>query len=194
MTRADEQHDTPTPAPSGDDAAALHAVVEGTAGATGEGFFQNLVRHLAGALGVGYAFVAEMTEQGRARTVAYWAVDRVADNIEWTLRGTPCEDVVRGELCHYPSGVKDRFPDDKPLAAMGIESYLGVPLRDHAGRTMGHLAVFDRRPMPPQPRALYIFKLFAMRAAAESGCKPDNRRIRAVTRGKSLYWRSTLVG
>jgi PAS domain S-box-containing protein len=167
VIRAGQQHQAQAPAPALDDAAVLRAVVEGTAGATGEGFFQNLVRHLAGALGVTHAFVAELTDEGRARTIAYWARDCIADNIEWTLRGTPCEDVVRGELCHYPIGVKDRFPEDKPLAAMGIESYLGVPLRDHAGRTMGHLAVFDVRPMPAEPRVLYIFKLFAMRAAAE---------------------------
>jgi PAS domain S-box-containing protein len=167
VTGAGEQPEGSRTATAEGDAAVLRAVVEGTAGATGEGFFQNLVRHLAGSLGVTHAFVAELTDQGRARTIAYWTRDRIADNIEWTLRGTPCEDVVRGELCHYPSGVKDRFPQDKPLAAMGIESYLGVPLRDHAGRTMGHLAVFDVRPMPVEPRVLYIFKLFAMRAAAE---------------------------
>src|SRR5262249_52487690 len=86
---------------------------------------------------------------------------------EWDVIGTPCEDVVRGNLCHYPSGVSVRFPDDKPLVEWGIESYLGVPLCDAAGQHLGHLAVFDERPMPPEPRKLFTFRIFAARAAAE---------------------------
>jgi PAS domain S-box-containing protein len=150
-----------------DDVAALRAIVEGTARHTGQEFFQSLVRHLAQAVGSRYAFVAEFAGQGRARTVAYWFRDRIIDNIEWDLSGTPCEDVVRGQLCHHPSGVRERFPDDKPLVEWGIDSYLGVPLCDARGEHLGHLAVFDDRPMPAEPRRLFTFHIFAARAAAE---------------------------
>src|SRR5437773_763664 len=136
---------------------ALRAIVEGTAGSTGEGFFQSLVRHLSIAIGVRYAFVAEFDGERRARTLAYWKVDRIALNFEWDLRGTPCEDVVRGSLCHHPSHVAKKFPQDKPLQQMRIESYLGVPLRGMDGKTLGHLAVFDDRPMTSEPRRLFIF-------------------------------------
>jgi PAS domain S-box-containing protein len=148
--------------------AALRAIVEGTAHATGEEFFQSLVRHLAAAMKVSYAFVAEFADiNTRARTLAYWAKDRIANNIEWELAGTPCENVVHGSLCHYPTKVSQQFPSDKPLIEMRIESYLGVPLRDVKGEVLGHLAVFDERPMPSEPRRLFIFRIFAARAAAE---------------------------
>src|SRR5262245_54861404 len=45
--------------PELDEIAALRSLVEGTAGSTGEEFFRSLVRNLASALGVRYAFVAE---------------------------------------------------------------------------------------------------------------------------------------
>jgi PAS domain S-box-containing protein len=147
--------------------AALRGIVEGTARATGEEFFQSLVHHLAAAVGTRYAFVAEFAGEGRARTVAYWFRDRICENVEWELAGTPCQDVVRGNLCHHPTGVKEKFPDDKPMVEWGIESYLGVPLCDARGRHLGHLAVFDERPMPPDPRRLFTFRIFAARAAAE---------------------------
>jgi PAS domain S-box-containing protein len=151
-----------------DDIAALRAVVEGTAQSTGGEFFQNLVRHLAAAIDTHYAFVAEFAAVNtRVRTLAYWARDHIHDNVEWDLAGTPCEDVVTGRLCHHPTGVKDRFPRDRPLVEMGIESYLGVPLLDPAGNHLGHLAVFDERQMPSEPRRLLIFRIFAARAAAE---------------------------
>src|SRR5438045_1762450 len=122
--------DTPTTpdTPSADELAALRAIVEGTARHTGQEFFQSLVRHLAGAVGTRYAFVAEFAGRTRARTLAFWFRDRITDNVEWDVTGTPCEEVVRGSLCHHPSGVKLRFPDDRPLVEGGSESCLGVPL------------------------------------------------------------------
>src|SRR6516165_6312928 len=153
---------------SGEEIVALRAIVEGTARGTGEAFFQSLVRHLAAAVKVSHAFVAEFADVNtRARTLAYWAKDHIEANIEWELAGTPCADVVQGSLCHHPSGVAQKFPEDKPLVEMAIESYLGVPLRDAQGVVLGHLAVFDERPMPSEPRRLFIFRIFAARAAAE---------------------------
>ncbi|HEV3255616.1 MAG TPA: sigma 54-interacting transcriptional regulator [Gemmataceae bacterium] len=153
--------------PSTDELVALRAIVEGTARHTGQEFFQCLVRHLAAAVGTRYAFVAEFAGGTRARTLAFWFRDRITDNIEWDVIGTPCQDVVRGNLCHYPTGVRERFPDDRPLVEWGIASYLGVPLCDAQGRHLGHLAVFDERPMPAEPRKLFTFRIFAARAVAE---------------------------
>jgi PAS domain S-box-containing protein len=147
--------------------AALRAIVEGTARNTGQEFFQSLVRHLASAVGTRYAFVAEFAGAMLVRTLAYWVRDHLTDNIEWDVTGTPCEDVVRGNLCHHPMGVKEQFPNDDALVEWGIESYLGVPLCDSRGEHLGHLAVFDDRPMPAEPRRLFTFRIFAARAAAE---------------------------
>jgi PAS domain S-box-containing protein len=145
----------------------LRAIVEGTAAHTGEAYFGSLVRHLATAVGTRYAFVAEFAGGMRARTLAFWFRDRITDNVEWDVIGTPCEDVVRGNLCHHPSGVRLKFPDDKPLVEWGIESYLGVPLCDTNGEHLGHVAVFDERPMPAEPRKLFTMRIFAARAATE---------------------------
>jgi formate hydrogenlyase transcriptional activator len=162
-----------------DDVAVWARLIEATVRSTGEGFFQALVRHLAAAVGARYAFVAEFAgTNSRVRTVAFWNKDCIGANVEWDLDGTPCQDVVRGQVCHHPIGVAHKFPHDQPLVAMGIESYLGVPLRDSQGHTVGHLAVFDERPMPEEPRRMHVFRLFAERAAAEL----DRLRIEARLR------------
>jgi PAS domain S-box-containing protein len=154
--------------PASDEIVALRAIVEGTAHGTGEEFLRSLVRHMASAIDVHYAFVAEFADvQTRVRTLAFWERGRIADNIEYDLAGTPCEEVVQGAFCHHPAGVKDRFPADQALVDLGIESYVGVPLLDVGGNVLGHLAVFDERPLPAEPRRLFIFRIFAARAAAE---------------------------
>lgn len=149
---------------------ALRAIVEAAAHSSGEEYFQAFVRNLARAVDAHYAFVAEFASpevHTRARTIAFWARDRIAENFEWTLAGTPCEEVIRGNLCHHPSGVQQKFPHDRPLVEWGIESYQGVPMCDSRGTVFGHVAVFDDRPMPEEPRNLLTFRIFAARAAGE---------------------------
>lgn len=150
---------------SAEELATLRAIDEGTAAKTGQSFFEALVQHLGRAIGVDCAFVAEFTAvRTRVRTLAFWRHGRVGENFEFDLQGTPCEEVVAGGLCHYPHGVMDRFPREREF---GIESYLGVPLCNPKGEVLGHLAVCDSRPMPAEPRRLFIFRIFATRAAAE---------------------------
>jgi PAS domain S-box-containing protein len=147
---------------------ALRAIVQGTAQQTGEKFFQSLVEHLARAIGVSRTFVSEFQPCGkRVKTLAYWAVDRIVPNVEFDLAGTPCEEVLAGQFCHHPANVQRMFPDDSALAEMGIEGYLGVPLIDLDGTTLGHLAAFHDKPLPAEPRLLSIFRIFASRVAAE---------------------------
>jgi hypothetical protein len=92
---------------------ALRAIVDAASHGSGEQYFQALVRNLARAVDAHYAFIAEFTSpeiNTKARSIAFWARDRIAENFEWTLAGTPCEEVVRANLCHHPSGVRQRFP------------------------------------------------------------------------------------
>jgi PAS domain S-box-containing protein len=113
------------------------------------------------------------------RTLAIWSNGEPGENLEWDLAGTPCEDVVKGKLCHHPTKVAAVFPEDTGLA--GIESYLGVPLKDAGGTILGHLAVYDPKPMPAEPKLLFTFQIFAARAAAELD------RLRGESRLRDLF-------
>jgi formate hydrogenlyase transcriptional activator len=139
-----------------------------TADKIGEEFFSQLVKHVALALNVAYAFVAEFAgSPTRVRTIALWGEGSWLDNVEYDLAGTPCEEVVRGSVCRYETNVHTRFPEDKWLTKIGARGYLGVPLRAADGRTLGHLAVIDTEPMPGEPAFQEIFQLFAERARVE---------------------------
>ena len=95
---------------------------------------------------------------------------------------------MRGGLCHYPSGVQEMFPQDKDLVEQGVESYLGVPLVDGADNVLGHLAVFHGRPMPAEPRLLFIFRIFAMRAAVElERLRVEKQLVESERRYRDLY-------
>lgn len=166
----------------------LLAVVEGTASATDDRFFPILVESLAKSLNVGYAMVAEFVPPGRVRTRAFWNNGKIATNFEYDLSGTPCEEVVRGKVCHHPRAVACMFPKDAVLATMHIESYFGVPLVGASGDHVGHLCVFDRQPMPQSPRHGLIFRVFAARAAVElARLKTEQALAASEQRYRDLY-------
>lgn len=146
----------------------LRLLDEGTASVTGEAFFQALSRSLAKALGVRYAFVAELLEEkSRLRILAFWAKDKFVENFEYDIAGTPCEEVLKGKVCHYSGGVRALFPLDHDLVKLQAESYLAVPLCDPYGKVLGHLAAVDENPMPISPQELSVFNIFGARAGAE---------------------------
>ena len=147
----------------------LRSVVEGTAAVTGGDFFSALVRHLAAAIGVRYAFVTECTDQTktRVRTLAFWSGESLADNIEYDLALTPCERVIEGRVSHHVSNLQQLFPLDTPLVTMEAESFIGLPMCAASGDIIGHLAVLDVKPMPNASRAMSLLSIFAARAGAE---------------------------
>jgi two-component system NtrC family sensor kinase len=162
----------------------LIEIAKGTAITTGEEFFRALVRHVAGALKVRHAMIAEVTEnRGHVRTLAQWHDDRFLENVEYDVAGTPCEPVLLGEVRQYVHSVSELFPDSVSLAKLGIESYLSIPLKGSRGGILGNLVVMDDKPMPEDPRDLPILQIFAARAAAElERMRTEEELRRAETR------------
>src|SRR5574341_1187693 len=117
---------------------ALRAVVEGTASVTGNEFFPTLVRHLASALGIRYAFVAECREEdkGRARTLAFWKGEGFGENFAYAVAGTPCRKVLDGEPGVYCEDLQRFFADDRELVELRAEMvYLQEEIRTQHNAT-----------------------------------------------------------
>ncbi len=147
----------------------LREIVEGTAVATGEAFFDELVRHLARAIGTKCVWVTEwLPRQERLRALSFWVGDRFFGDYEYDITGTPCETVVRERrLVHLPDRVLELYEGDPDLKPLGAVSYLGVPLLDTDSELLGHLGVLHDEPLPEDPEVTAIFNIFAGRAAAE---------------------------
>jgi PAS domain S-box-containing protein len=74
------------------------------------------------------------------------------------------------------------------LVSRGIDSYMAVPFVDGDGKILGHLAVFDERPMPAEPRRAFIFRIFAARASAElERLRAEQRLQHSEARYRDLY-------
>ncbi|MFH7026701.1 MAG: PAS domain S-box protein [Heteroscytonema crispum UTEX LB 1556] len=172
----------------------LQALVAGTASVTGEEFFSALVRHLATALEVRYAIVAERVgENSKARVLAYWTGDKLEETFEYDLANTPCEISLKEGVAYYPSALQQLFPLDKDLVTMQAESYLGASLIDNFGNAIGHIAVLDTKPILQEERAKAITSIFAARATAELlRQRTENALRQSEVRFRTLAAKETL--
>lgn len=155
-------------------------IAEGVSAATGEMFFRSLVEYLAKSLEVDFALVGELLEEDKVRTIAVYARGEFVENFEYDLEGTPCKEVIGNAMCSYPEGVREKFPQDEMLKQMGIESYIGTPLHDSAGHTLGIMIVMDGEPIDSAELAESMLRIFAIRAAAELERKRSEEELRLL--------------
>jgi PAS domain S-box-containing protein len=162
----------------------LLAVAKGVSSSIGESFFQDLVVHLARALGADLALVAMLKgdDRKRAQTVAVCADGEIVENFEYDLNDTPCENVISEKACVYPVGVAQEFPRDLMLQKRGIEGYAGIPLKEPAGRVIGLMVVLYRQPIKDHDLVVNTLDIFGVRVATElERSRMEELRLRLET-------------
>ncbi len=145
-------------------------------------YLQVIVRSLGEALSVRWAFVSELVpdDPSQARTVAFCQDGTLLDNMAYPLAGTPCADVYDRSACLVTEGAQEAYPEDVMLQDMGIESYLGLPFVDDAGRALGHLGVMHDRPLPAALLDEPLFRIFVAQAGSEfarRGAEAEKHRV-----------------
>jgi putative nucleotidyltransferase with HDIG domain len=148
---------------------ALRNIAIGVSAEIGGAFFRSLVDQLVKALGADYAFVGELIGKDRKRigTIAVNRRGQEAANFSYDLDGTPCQMVVGRSLCVYPSNVQGLFPNDKGLAKMSVQAYIGAPLFDSTENPLGLLVVMYEKSLEKTEMIESILRIFATRVAAE---------------------------
>lgn len=147
----------------------MQRLMTATAAVTSNGFFATLVEQLAKVLGAKYALVGEIDRgcPGRVNGLAFWNNGRLEKPVDYDLAGAPCEKVAGEGFCLYPRNVANLFPEDKVLAEWGIESYVGVCLRDDQGFPVGILCALNDQQLGEIAYIRDMFRIFSQRTSAE---------------------------
>ncbi|NVM76414.1 signal transduction histidine kinase [Duganella sp. SG902] len=182
--------------------AALRSITASTSRARGADFLRILVRDLAQALDVTYVIIGRVItmvdgDEG-IRTLAVWAGQDYLPNMEYSLRHTPCQNVAEQCMCFHPSGIQADYPQDTLLVEMRAESYVGMPMTDTEGQTLGILSAIDTKPMAEDKRllALSLLSIFAARCAAELQHQEREQQLEAKIQRRTealLTAQATLV-
>ena len=131
--------------------------------------FTLIVQQLATSQGVRYALIATIDSKDttQVNTIAVWSGDKIIDNFSYSLKGTPCSNVLKSDACFYPSAIQHLFPEDILLENMQAESYIGVPLKSNNGHVLGIIALLDDKPMVERSQTINLLNSLSVRASIE---------------------------
>lgn len=144
--------------------ALLGELADGVGGEIGTVFLERVVNALRQAMDAHLVLITVGDGLPASRAEATYALrNGLADSdVAYSLAGTPCECVYRGETFTVPSALAKRFPREK-----GWEGYIGVPIRDRNQIVVGNFAVFSEAPINKPDLATQIVKIFGARIEAE---------------------------
>jgi len=91
----------------------------------------------------------------------------LVENVRYAIHGTPCEDVLKGNVRFYSQGIQALFPDDKELKKLNAEGYLGCPIISSSGHILGHISIIDTRHLENEQELTTIVQAFASLASSE---------------------------
>jgi PAS domain S-box-containing protein len=151
----------------------LRDVAQWTPAGGSAAFFRSLVTYLARALDVEYAFLAQFAGEKNdvLQTLAISAHHEITENEVCRVAETASGKALQGQRCYYPSGVRQRFPQDPLLRKWEIESFIGSPLFNSLGQPVGIIAAMDSKSFRNIRLTESILGVFAVRASAELGRK-----------------------
>lgn len=134
---------------------------------TGLALLRHYARSLSKTLGTAHVYIGRIVDVNRVEGVIYAVGGELLPPPNYSLRGTPCADVVTRGVCMFPQGVQALFPEDEMLREARIESYIGTPLRDPLGRVIGIFWIADTKPTPNYPTLVELFQVLAVRFSHE---------------------------
>lgn len=127
---------------------------------------QELVRGLGELFEAETTFVAHALDDPvtRVRGVAAWKDGAFKEPWEYDLEGNPCQLTYDGEPTFIPCDVAREFDKKKDS---GYSSYIGIPLKNPAGDTIGHIAIYASREHAPDSYAMEVAQLAGHLAQSE---------------------------
>lgn len=163
--------------------------------ASGEDFFESLARYLGQSLGMDYVCIDRLEGDClSARTLAVYFDGKFEDNVTYTLKDTPCGEVMEKKICCFPEGVRRLFPRDEVLQEMKAESYVGTILWGSKGQPIGLVAVISRQPLANRHSVESVLQQVAVRAAGELERKCVEEELRQNQSRLDLALRSSHMG
>lgn len=135
----------------------------------GQDFFKQLVEIMGKAFDVDFAIAGKLSapEERTIDTLAIYNRGTFLDPMHYSLENSPCETVVGKKAEAYPSEIQSVFPGFPLLAELGAEGYIGSPLFDSQGKSIGLLVLISKSIINNAEKILTILESFANRASYE---------------------------
>ncbi len=145
----------------------------------GEDFFDSLCRYLLQALSADAVFFDRLSADGSSAVVeASCTIGVIGVPAVRELEGSAVGECVKEGNWSMLRGVRERFPTDARLRAVGAEACVGTTLRMTNGQPIGVITVVTRTPLADSRTAELLLSLFAVPASGELIRKQADEALR----------------
>jgi len=140
----------------------IKSIVKSLANINSSNFFYDICLSLGKAINADFVFIATLCDNHTlATTIALASEGEIIDNIAYSLAETPCEKTLNSTICTHTCGIQHLYPNDILLVDMGIEGYVGIPLKNVEGNTVAILVSLFKEPIANTNEIETLFLLFS---------------------------------
>jgi len=140
----------------------IKCIVKSLANINSSNFFHDICLSLNKAINANFVFIATLNENNTlATTIALVDQGEIVSNINYSLIQSPCEQVINSNVCTHRCNIQQLYPNDPLLVDMGIEGYVGVPLKNVEGETVALLVALFQEPINNTNEIETLFLLFS---------------------------------
>lgn len=141
-------------------------------------FFAKITQSLASVLQCQHLFIASLNQDcSVATTLAYAINGEIADNFEYELAGTPCENVFLKGVHLHNANLQDYYPGDQFLIENDIHSYVGTPLFNNLGDPIGIVVALYREKLESLEDVQTVFEVVSNLLTNELQRRTNQREL-----------------
>jgi PAS domain S-box-containing protein len=140
------------------------------AASQGQDFFDKLARGTIELLGADELFIGKVVDRPDGpviQTVTHYIEGRKCNDLQFQLKGTPCEKAIQKSFLFVPEKIREVFVDCPLLEKKGAEAMLGFPLYDSVGKTVGIFSALFNKPTEDSIIYKHMANLFGQRVGTE---------------------------
>ncbi len=133
-----------------------------------QSIFSSVVQSLSSVFGAKYSCVGVLSRDGERMEVRAMSMDNeLQERFSYSLKNTPCYDVVNNGYVIVRENVQNLYPLDEYLIDHEMESYIGIAMMDENNKVIGHIILMDTEPVEGVEFITSILKVYAIKLAVE---------------------------
>ena len=157
---------------------ALKEIIKNTMGKGGQAFFDALAKSLYQITEADYVYIAESITENEIKTISLFNKTKQQENLTYTLKGTPCKNVINNETCIYTNNVTKLFPEDLFLKNMGVKAYIGTPVFNYKGEGIGIIVSLFCKPIDETFFIKSVFEICSASVGSEMERHKTNLKVK----------------
>ncbi len=150
-----------------------------------EDYFLSISRYLAETLKINCVIIGRLVND-MVQTLAVYHSGHFDPNFMYSTADSPCGNTISKHFCVYKEGICLEYPQNKLLAAMNAESYVGTVLPDSKGNPMGLIALIDTNPLTNVGRVEMLLKQVVPKTTGELERRAGVEKINQLLKEKDI--------